>query len=733
MPTIKISDSASVELLTATAGPGSGISKYFKGQNAFFLASSELALAMNKPLASLEGPIGAGMSLAAAGEFGATGIEWKLNVGAAIGIESTPAGNKLSGYERFGSAIVTPSASSFLSVSFTPTLSLSAAESIGDLRFGFNAGGSVAFRMHRAFPDSGASAPSIGAALKSILTTGIVPGNILDIASMDEGDVASVSGSGNLKFSASFNVAQILNPLASPSIPVVNAGQVALKAGASLKVGASVGISGSYQIRIHKLPGGIVRLGFHKLNASQFQFAVDASLGLSATAGKREVLSSLVGMLGGVEADVVALVDAGLSDAQIDSLKAAVKASLDRSLAVSLAASFSSSSSTSSVFEYEFDMAALGADGVSAFNRALRGDLSSLTEKLSTNLPAGVKLVSSELETVKSKKSVWKLNLLGIVNVLRVSELIAKGKVLFNADTGELVVTDSISAKKISVESRPFEAETKSLHKLLLQSLVFTAAWRASGTEALSQELSASMTWFEQVANASLRNISNFLDNLVATELIFGPEKNAFLTNTAGGRSSIFLDARFNDACFNALFFDAAGNPRPEADYDAIGRAAVAAIVVPGDEQDFRRLPMLAGNPGSDKLWNDMSGAGPAALHTVLPPGLKEGVPLAIIRHDYIVIKWWSESMAKAAKAAAAMRQFLNANASTTPETLKNDPAFLELRKKLVTALTGIASDSLPDFLDAWGIAALDAASNRRAELTGILLTPGPILVKTRP
>ena len=732
MPTIKISNSLGIDLISAASGPGSGISKYFSGNTAAFIASTELAAALTKPIGSLQAePLGLGMRFAADGAFGTTGVGWTLSAGASVTVRATQSGKTLPGDKVFGHPVVVEAGTAVVDITFTPTLAVGLTQGFGDLQFGFSAGGSVAFRAGRVFNLGGGAGPALGAAIETVLTTGIVPANVLDLQAMREGDIGSVSGSGNLKFSAAFDVAQVINPLASVSLPLAQVGKVSVKAAASLEVGASVVLKGNYQIRVRKLAGSKVQLGYYKLASSQFEFDVAASAGVSVTAGKTELLQKLLGMLGDPKADTISLVDAGIRDEQILELQNAVEKSLSRSIAISLAGSFSAEDIRTKMFEYEVEIDRLAADGVAAVNQALQGDLSALTSRASNALPQGLRMVMSELDEVKSKKVVWKLNFLGIVNVLSVSELIRHGNALFNADTGELVVTDSVTAKKIRVETRPLEAETKKLRKLLMQSLVITAAFRASGAQAVEGSLNGSMSYFEQSGHTNRQTISDYLDNFVGTGLVTSAEKTAFLTNAFRGRASVFLDVSFTDADFNAMFFDTAGVRRSESFYDDIGRDAIARLIQPGDENEFRRTPMRINDAASNALWAAMSSAGPPSLHTVLRPPLDSGPRLGILTHDYIVVKWWADAMTKAAKAVEEMKAFIDST-GLSAEGLKDDPTFNARRKSLNKALSVVANDALPDFLDAWGVLALDASAGRNASLSGILLTEGPIVVKQR-
>lgn len=193
MATIKINDKLGATLLTAASGPGSGISKYFNGPTAGFLASAELATAFTKPISSLASdPLGFGLNFGADGTFGTSSVDWKFSAGARVAVVATQAGDTLPGDKVFGHPIKVEAGKTFLATSFSPTLSVGLSEGIGDLQFGFSAGGSVEFRAGRSFDLAGGAGPTLAAGLQSLLETAIVPANVLDIAAMAEGDIGSV-------------------------------------------------------------------------------------------------------------------------------------------------------------------------------------------------------------------------------------------------------------------------------------------------------------------------------------------------------------------------------------------------------------------------------------------------------------------------------------------------------------------------------------------------------------
>ncbi len=729
MPSIKISDHLNAEILSANAGPGSGISKYFKGNAAFFLASSELVTAQNKSIATLPGSAaGFGLNFKDAGSFGATSKDWTLAAGAKVDVQATQAGGKIPGDDLFAAPIRVADGTTVLTITFTPSLSIGAKVSSGDLRFGFTAGGSVSFRSARAYDVTGVNAPVLGKALVDMLTTGIVPGDLADLRMMKPGDISSVSGSGELKASASFDLAAALNPLTTPTLGLQQIGSLQLKAGASLTVGASVGIKGRYQVRVAKVDDSHVRIGYYRMKGSQFDVSVTAKGGVTATLAGKELIELIAGFSSAPKADVQAMVEEGLSDDQIASLKTAIGASVDRSLSLSLAASFSAESDSSAAFEYEFDLDALDIAGTDALHAALDADLSLLTSAESTGLPAGVKLIKSQFKTFKERKTTWKINLLGIVNVLHVTDLIMQGKTLFDGETGELLITDSVTGSNLTISSRPFEADTQKLRKVLMQSMVMTSAYRASGVQKFL-EFDCSMTYYEQLANINRRNVSNFLDNFIGLALIDDAGKQSFLGGTFAGRGSVYLDLTFDNAAFEAMFIDAAGKPFSQEVYDGFGRQCIADLVQPGDDNDFRRIPMI---PDNDDLWEQMTDLGQFSMRSALPAQLQQDVPLSLIVHDYTVIRWWSSTMHKAAEQVVAMKKFLNTNGGDA-EALKGNKDFKKALAALDGALANVVKNAQPDFLDAWGLLAMDRAAGRKSTARGILVTTTSVLVKDRP
>ena len=85
--------------------------------------------------------------------------------------------------------------------------------------------------------------------------------------------------------------------------------------------------------------------------------------------------------------------------------------------------------------------------------------------------------------------------------------------------------------------------------------------------------------------------------------------------------------------------------------------------------------------------------------------------------------------MSTAAERIDSMLKFLQ---GADPETLKDNNEFKKRRSDLTNALTDIVKNSQPDFLDAWGLIAMDKASHQQGTVRGILMTKTAALVKDR-
>jgi len=552
--------------------------------------------------------------------------------------------------------------------------------------------------------------PTLGDAVKSVLESFTIPGDVDDLRAMLENSLATVSGHGEFKISASVDVLTAVNPLASlDTIPRV--GKLDIAATGSVKVGLSAKITGEYQIRLHKTDPRTVRLSYHKMAARELGISVDASAGPGLALGGRDLVKMFLSQgLGAPTLDIEQLVATGLSNAQISAMEKAIEAGLRRTLNLSLNAQFSSLKQDDAAFLYEIDLAALDAEGVSAVEQALRGDLSGLNAFEDDPANHGVRVLQSRLQNLRRKRVSWRVNLLGIVNVLSLFELVKKGTVFHDFESGELVISDEVSTKRIGATS-----DTGGIRRVLYESAMLTATYKAGGVDE-NTELKASQSFFALERNANRQRMADFLDAAAGLHLM---ERSAIAGRLADhrdfGPTTFLLECDYDQAACVAMFLDGNDEPRSTEHYENLGRGALRALVQPGETDDYRRRPME-----DDALWKTMKDTGQPGFSSILPAPLNNNIRTAVIQADYTIIVWWAEAMSTAAERLSGMRKFLKTASHTK---LDENPEFRDRRDSLQKAMASAIVKNKSSFGDPWGMLALFAAAQGKAPARGSLVS----------
>src|ERR1035437_1556103 len=327
----------------------------------------------------------------------------------------------------------------------TGSLGFGVSGAAGDFTFGLDARSSVTIGFDKAF--SGAAVePSLGGAVGQMLSGFAIAASVADLALLQAGDVCTVSGQGSLKLTGGFEIATLVNPLASVKLPL-NAGSIDVKDGVMAGVSASIGISGAYQIRASGLAGDAIGLRFLKQKGATLRSDFTASASASVKFGNTDLLAALLGAIGKSGADPKLL--EGLTEAEARTFNAALQEGVDHALQASLDLALSTAAEDEAVFAYEIQLGALDGASTAAVNRALHGDLTALSELES---PAGVTLRSSILTRMRSQGVTLKVNLLGIVNLISVSKLIGKCEILSDVASGTVTIKETGKKKGAGAE-----------------------------------------------------------------------------------------------------------------------------------------------------------------------------------------------------------------------------------------------------------------------------------------
>jgi hypothetical protein len=714
MGKISITDALGIELVSANPPPTSGFGKYLKGNAAALLAGADVARQLQVPV-----------SQATAGENGLN-LTWQNAVplgdgGAALTIDASAratvgvfnqTGMALLGGTFLGPPVTVAADTALVSFRFHPTLALGANRTAGALTFGFTAGTESELQSYHPVALGGDS-PTLAAALTELFEHFVIPNTTDDLrqmANLPAGTQACASGSGRLQVSATLDVAAAFNPLASVStLPRLGALQVQPAATASVGVTASV--SGAFQIRVQKLAGAVVRLSVHTSAGRAVEVSLDATAGAGVTLGERDLLGMLFKGPGATSDD---LAQSGIPSAQLDQVTAEMQAGLSRKLELAVAAQFSSLAQDEAAFDYEIDLDGIDAVAAAAIDLALAGDLSSLNA-LEPQMPAhGLRLLRSGMQALRTRKLQWRINLVGIVNVLAMRELVRTGTVTHDAESGEVVVADKITSDHLGAVVQP-----KQIRKLLYESTLMTLTYKAAGLD-VNRSLGASQSFFFFDKDANRQRMSDFLDAVAALGLTPAQDTPALLgSNDEFGKASLLLETTYDQQAAERAF----GMPGPPPDqeaYEAIGRQALLALVTEADADAYRRIPLR-----DPALWKAMKDAGQANFRSVLPRPITAGdtrgaVRVAVVAADYSLIVWWASAMALAAKRLAEMRAFL---AGRTALDLEHDEGFRRRRADLEEAVVKAIRKNTASFDDPWGLVALFMASAATAQATATIVS----------
>jgi hypothetical protein len=726
MPTIKLIDQLGVEI-AAELDEDSAIAKYIKDLTKLKLPALKFADIANitldqAPIKSLKTEIAFEQPV----NVGGAGSEMKIGAGVSGSLKLFSAKDEqFFDPEVFGDPIAINANQFYLGVGTSATLSSELTHKTGDLGFGFNAGSQIALTTYRLFekPEAGAPFPKCLDALKETISSFVIPGDLEDLARMARGTVATVEGSGSIKFSGAVDVLSVVNPLAAVNLPGP-IGALKVTSGSAINVGASFEIFGAYQIRAQKIGNDKVHLGYYKKRGTEFSLKVAASSGLSIGVGKFDLLEPLLKAVSSNPAvDMEELKKGGLNEAQIEAIKKVVEAGISRKLEIALGFELTSQGTSEAAFLFEIELGKLDETGRKALHNALDGDLSGLATR-EEQLPAGVSLVRSVFTEIQKEKHALKLNLLGIYNFISVSTLILKGTVMFEPATGELIITDTATASRIAASTFNFAADSEKLRKVLAESVLITAAYRCSKLVIHQPELKIAHSYFELHTKTDKTVMKNNLDVLESLSLMKASEKEQLLSKaTEFGRTTFYVETGYDDKLVDDLFLKN-GAPRTQEEYERAGRKALALLVQGGEEDQFRRLPA-----SDDNLWKEMTEQGQPNFRFI--DKLKKLSPAALgaVISDYTVIMWWAKSMKEMSARLAEMRKFLNGHPGVDPE----NEAFKSLREKLASKLKDVASNTKSEFGDPWGLVAMDQVSGGKASAKALMTGPKLAVFRERP
>jgi hypothetical protein len=546
------------------------------------------------------------------------------------------------------------------------------------------------------------------------MSTYVIPADISDLSKLGINDIATVSGEGNLTISGGVEVNAIPNPLASVDLPL-GTGSVDVQAGVLAGLTVSFTLSGSYQIRARRLDADTIELSFLREHGTTWEADLSGSAGVAVTVGSTDLLELLMKAISTDPArDAKKL--SSLGDDERGAIAAAIKTGLDHTLQASLELDLSSSTDNQAAFQYHIQPAKLSPDARLAVHKALDGDLRLLTAMEGTMqeggiLATGLQMTQSLFSKVRSRDTTFKINLLGIVNLVTVSDLILSSETLIDEVTGDVTIKETVSGSRISAITNPMDRH-EALRKAMYDAVLATTTYRA-GKAITLPTLTCEQVHFVLNHNTNQQIMSDYLNWFCALRILTTPEKSALMGKfIPGGPSTCVLRTAFTDSDSTSMFFDGSGNLRPESYFLETGRLAMRALLDP-DHQDIDKLRYRIVD---DALW-------PQALSVGASPGLGPLVGLStddprvgVLRGDVFVITEWADAMSKVGAIVQDVRKFVG---SADPATLAQNNVFKQKSGALQNKLAGVAKASKIRFAEPWGMVSLYWAAGSPATSYG--------------
>jgi hypothetical protein len=659
-------------------------------------------------------------------QLGGANPEIDVTPEAQVAVEvNAKAGSNLFDDEQFVVAATVPPNVAYVGLTLDGSLEVNVSGTSGDLTFGFESNSEVNLAYWRAFPASGANQPTLGDAFAQAISNYVIPGDLSDLSKLQPNDVCTVSGTGSLTVSGGVQVTAAPNPLASVNLPL-NAGTITVRDGLIAGLTVSFMISGSYQVRARRLDTNIVELSFLKRKGTTLKTDFNASGGIAVK--KNDTGADLIARwLGAIDpkTDNSQLLQGGLTADESQTLSDAIKSSIDHSLQASFDDALALVRDDQAAFQYRVDLEVALRDPVAtqALQRALKGNLSDLTAlesgiKADGTIAAGVKMISSVFSTSTKKEVSFKINLLGLLNVLSLSDLVRGSKVIQDPVTGDLTIADSVTGTQIQAIVEPPKRQER-VRKAMFESLLVTAAYKASGAvEAFN--LTSQSFHFALNQNTNAGVMIDYLNWLAALNLITASERQQLLAGPqVQGFSTCLLRTAMTDAQCRSMFFDEQGSLRPEAYYLDNGRRAMMALLNDQTEPfDRYRYALL------DQQWPQALAVG-ASPQLAQVAGITTANPnyqaiLSQLIGDMYDITWWASGMLDAGESLQSMIAFL---AGRNPVSLKNDPVFATERANLQKKMAKVVGTSKARFEEPWGLVCLFWAAGSQGA-SARLVTP---------
>jgi|HubBroStandDraft_4_1064222.scaffolds.fasta_scaffold00067_28 hypothetical protein len=705
MPDIKLSDNASLSI-TFGAATGSAFNRYVASTTPISIQLKE------------KQPTSGGLA-----QFIPSGLSFtdKFRLGGATptltvkdGVEGTASLKTGTMFDPnkddFGDSLTIPDGQAYLSAGFKTTVDAGVTDTIGQLKFGVDATSVVTLTNYALFPVT----QPVGAAMKQVLQNFVIPGDLDDIRTMQPNTIATAEGSGAIKFSFKGSYPLLSLPMATVAIGPLK-GFSAGSGGLSLAVTA--GVSGGYQIRVRKLDSQTCELSYQKKRGTSFQVTAQAQFAPAAAIGGFDVLKPFMQAITKepvVDKDTFAK-NTGLTDDQIAAIAAAVKAGIDRSLCLSLTTDVNLASEDAAAFSYQIDLNQVkpGSDAAKAVDEALLGDLSRIEFQ---DFP-GITRLRTVLSSLREQKYTFKVNLLGIYNYGSVTDLLSKGRMVVDHDTGVISILDQASASRVQFSAdliaKPGK-QASQLRAVIATGVTMTAAYSFGKSIPDDPDLKCNCWFFDENQRSKHADFTAYVRDVTTFGLSLSVQAaqqfqaTAKLPEDTLGASTLLMQSTYGAPAFRAMFLDDSQQPKTYLAYEKIAREALAMQLV-GDSNSLVRIHALK---DPDLYLQFVRVGDKQDIFQILDQqNIKDDTVKEFIFDDSVMVRWWASAMADVAQRLKKLIDFRTAN----PKIDANDKTFKKIRQQLNSAMQEVASRSSDPYVDhlggPWGLRVMAESS----------------------
>lgn len=528
-----------------------------------------------------------------------------------------------------------------------------------------------------------ATYPTLKTALTDAFSNYSIPTSRAALIAFPADEVFTYEVSGSITAKGKFNLLTAVNPTVSAGV-TETLGLLTINAGPEVTLGGCVTITSDFQLRARKVDADTLRIGHYRKKGATLSVTFDAGASATATAGGFDLIAPIYKLLGAGATVTKAWFEQQGAKDLADKIQDALTQAVQQKLSIALDAETDATASDAVAFLFDFHLSQLDAQGLSALDGILAGDLSTLIA--AGTLPKGITKHASVMDRIRSTSHTLSINFLGILSYADAAKYALASTAKYT-EGGEIVLIDKATASDITVTDAPLMA-SQQLHHVMADLFTATVSYHCIAGKT-SPDFTATLQFYDYEHKIDVATLGWFGD--LARQL----GKPHIMPNGPYGSQgwmSILLTYQKKEAV--QLLLDAAGHARPQSDFVSVGRRATVAAVEFNPVVNY-----LAHMRQGEPYWDAAVNQDPGNLAWPMNSLQQKQFGMACF-----AVNTWASSMAKL---STLIEQILAYTAAHDGASLPNDPAFLALRSHLASQLKQTSTKLVGSWVPAWSALAV--------------------------